>query len=89
MFRAPAHPRYLLHAVRQVAPFVQAAAAGRNLGGGVRLIPDLHPILRREAMAYRDLSPAPWREYDNLPVLQEATTCWAALMKCANGRDDE
>lgn len=82
LFRAPAHPRYLLPAVRQVVPFVRAAAVGRNLKGGVYPIPDLYPILQREAKTYRHLLPEPWHECNRLPNLRGVEQRWASLIMC-------
>lgn len=63
LFRVPAHPCHLLDAARQVVPFVQAAAAGIRLPGGIYPIPSLLPPLQREMERYRDPLPARWRAW--------------------------
>lgn len=40
LFRVPSHPRHLISAVRQAAPFVCAAAEEGKLKGGIYPIPD-------------------------------------------------
>lgn len=84
LFRAPAHPRHLLRAARQVVPFVQAAAAGHHLRGRIYPIPDLYPILRREADTYRDPLPVPWTEWNRLPTLRQVTARWTDLLAGTN-----
>ena len=82
LFRAPAHPRYLLPAVRQVVPFVRAAAEGNKLRGGVYLIPDLYPILQQEAKTYRHPLPRPWQECNRLLSVHEVKKRWTSLITC-------
>jgi len=66
LFHIPAHPRHLLPAVRQVAPFVRAAAEGKKLKGGIYPIPDMYSFLQEENKAYKDSLPRPWGEYGRL-----------------------
>jgi len=80
LFRVPAHPRYLLPAVRQVVPFVRAAAQGSNLRGGVYPIPPLYPILQREAKTYRHSLPKPWQECNRLLSVREVKMRWQSLI---------
>ncbi len=82
LFRSPAHPRYLLPAVRQAVPFVRAAAAESNLRGGLYLIPDLCSILHREAKTYRHQIPIPWKDYNQVPGPHEVKQRWASLIAC-------
>ena len=84
LFRVPAHPRYLLPALREIIPFVRAAAGGRHLRGGVYPIPDLYQVLRREAESYRHPLPAPWDKCNRLPHLQGVKTRWTRLLADAN-----
>ena len=67
LFRAPAHPRHLLSAVRQITPFVYAAAEGKKLKGGITPIPALYPFLKKENKAYKGSLPKPWQKYSSLP----------------------
>jgi hypothetical protein len=88
LFRVPAHPRYLLPAVRQVASFVRAAAGGGTLRGGVYAIPDLHPILLRESKTYRHPLPQPWKPCDRLPAMREVQIRWEGLLGATKGGQD-
>lgn len=83
VFQPPAHPRHLLPAVREVATFVQAAAAGAELPGGIYPIPDLYAALRVEAMGYRDLLPMPWRASARVPGIRAVGIRWAKLIRAA------
>ncbi len=89
LFRLPAHPRYLLSAVRLVVPFVRAAAEGKHLRGGVYIIPDFYSILQRESRNYRHLLPAPWKKYDKILSLKEVKKQWAFLINSRGGNDDQ
>lgn len=82
LFRSPAHPRYLISAVRQVAPFVRSAADGSNLEGGIYPIPNLYPALRREASTYRHPLPKRWRDCNRLPSLRGVRRRWSSLTAC-------
>jgi hypothetical protein len=86
VFRVPAHPRYLLSAVRQVVPFVRAAAEGANLSGGVYSILDLYPILQRETKNYRHSLPEPWKAYNRLLSIDEVKKQWILLITCTERR---
>jgi hypothetical protein len=85
LFRPPAHPRYLISAVRRIVPFVRAASHGNNLRGGVYPIPDLYPILQREAKRYREPLPRPWQECNRLPSLPRVKKKWSSLVRCIDG----
>ncbi len=79
LFRVPAHPRWLIPEVRQVAPQVHAAAQGKNFAGGIYAIPDFLPALRKEDRQYRHPLPQTWREYALLPSMRQARRRWEAL----------
>jgi len=79
VFRVPSHPRHLLSAVREIAPFVRAAAAGRKIKGGVYPIPILYPFMQKENKIYKDSLPRPWKKYSNLPHIHEIKTRWLLL----------
>ena len=89
VFRAPAHPRHLLSAFQQVVPCVRAAAEGHNLKGGIYPIPDLYPILQREARTYRHPLPKPWRDCNRFLSVQEVNKRWESLVKFTEGRPVE
>jgi hypothetical protein len=63
LFRIPAHPRYLQHAVRTVVPLVQHTIAGARMPGGIVGVRTLLPALRGECARYRDPLPARWRPF--------------------------
>ncbi len=84
LFRPPAHPRYLLRAVRLVMPIVRAAA-GQVMPGGIYPIPDLYSILRREHRVYRHPLPSPWGQHNHLPSLRTVTVRWVALGSHSEG----
>lgn len=79
LFRVPAHPRWLIPAVRQAAPRVQAAAQGKKLEGGIYTIPDFLPHLSKELNQYRHPLPQPWREFSALPSMRQARRHWESL----------
>ncbi len=81
LFRPPAHPRYLVRAVRLVVPFVRAAATGQALPGGIYPIPEFYPHLLRERRRYRQSLPPPWRHHDRLPSFRAVTEHWAMLIR--------
>ena len=81
IFRLPAHPNYLLRAVRSIVPFAKAVAADHDLPGGVYLIPNLYPELLRESKTYRDTPPERWREGNLLPGIDEVNKYWTFLAK--------
>lgn len=88
-FRVPAHPRHLLEAARQIVPFVQAAAAGIRLPGGIYLIPNLLPPLQREMERYRDHLPARWRAWGAALNARTVERGWIILMQAAGVRGPE
>lgn len=79
LFRVPSHPRHLLTAVRQVAPFVRAAAEGKEFKGGIYPIPELYPFLKKENKAYNDFLPKPWQKYSILSGISDVKTQWSLL----------
>ena len=79
--RVPAHPRYLLKGVRQIAPIVRAAAEGIHQAGGIYAIPALLPALRDETRRYRDRLPPRWRRGGEVPTGRAAGRAWATLRK--------
>ena len=81
LFRVPSHPRHLLSAVRQIAPFVHTAAEGKKLKGGIYTIPGLYPFLQKENKTYKGFLPKPWQEYTNLPGIYDVKTQWMLLTK--------
>jgi hypothetical protein len=79
LFRVPSHPRHLLSAVRQVVPFVRAAAEGEKLKGGIYPIPALYPFLRKENEVYKNIIPQPWRKHEYLINFELTKKKWAYL----------
>jgi len=79
LFRVPSHPRHLLPAVREIAPFVRAATEGKKLKGGIYPIPDLYPFLQEENKAYMDLLPSPWKRYSKLLDFNSVKKKWVFL----------
>ncbi len=79
LFRVPAHPRYLLPAVREIAPFVRGAVAGSQLLGGLYAVPFFLSPMEHEATAYRHAVPAPWAFAADLPNRAHADRQWALL----------
>src|SRR3989338_844005 len=79
LFRVPSHPRHLLSAVRQISPFVRAAAEGKKLRGGIYPIPALYSSMQKEKKAYRSLIPNPWQKYVMLPVRNKTKILWLSL----------
>jgi hypothetical protein len=80
-FRTPAHPDYLISAIREVTPIIKAAASNCHLRGGIYPIPDLYHILKREAKFYKDKLPDRWKEGNWLPNLDEVEKLWKFLVK--------
>jgi hypothetical protein len=68
-----------LSAIRQIAPFVRAAAEGEKLKGGIYPIPDLHQFMQKENKIYKDSLPKPWQKYSSLPSISEIKTRWLLL----------
>ena len=86
LFRVPANPQHLRAVVRLAAPFVYAAAGGRELPGGVYPIPEFSLALRREAERYRHPLPAPWASWGIVPGERVIQRRWAALTACLDRR---
>ena len=81
LFRMPSHPRHLLSAVRQITPFVCAAAEGNKVKGGIYSIPELYPFLRKENKVYKNNLPQPWQKYSGLPGEIDVKTQWLHLTR--------
>ena len=79
LFRVPSHPRYLIFAVRQAAPFVCVAAEGIKLKGGIYPIPSLYSFLQKETKRYKDSLPKPWQKYSTLPGIHSIKMRWLVL----------
>ncbi len=79
LFRVPAHPRHLPAAVKEITPFARFAASGGHLPGGIYHLPKLLPSLKKEATAYHDDLPEPFRQFDRLPTIQAAERRWELL----------
>lgn len=79
LFRVPSHPRHLLSAVREISPFVRAAAEGRKIKGGIYPIPSLYPFLQKESKVYKDFLPKPWKKYSGLLGILDTKTRWLLL----------
>ncbi len=82
LFQVPSHPRHLLSAVRQVAPFVRVAAEARHLKGGIYPIPTLYSFLQKENREYKDFLPRPWKEHSHLVSFNLAEKKWVSLKGC-------
>jgi len=82
LFRVPSHPRYLIPAVRQIAPIIHMASERKKLKGGIYPIPVLYPFIRKENKLYKDSLPKPWRKYTSLSNIGEIKTRW--LLRQAN-----
>jgi hypothetical protein len=80
IFRVPSHPRHLLSAVRQISPFVYAAAKGKKLKGGIYPIPSLYPYMKKESMVYKGSFPQPWQKYVHLLGIRGIETRWLSLI---------
>ena len=86
LFRVPSHPRHLLSAVRQITPFVRAAAEGNIVKGGIYSIPALYPFLKKEGRVYKDSLPKPWQKCSSLPSISEIKTRWLSLIDALKRR---
>jgi len=75
----PAHPRYLLPAVRKIAPVFQVDDKKRNCKGGVYPIPDFYSALIKESKMYKNYLPAPWSKFDNLPNTSGIKKKWETI----------
>lgn len=82
LFRTPAHPRFLIKAVREVSPFVRAAArSGVQIDGGIYIVPSLYSYLKAHEGIYRHVLPEPWREINQVPSLRYVSKQWNLLAK--------
>lgn len=81
LFQVPSHPRHLLSAVRQMAPFVFATSEGKKLKGGIYPIPEFYPSLQKEIKVCKDVLPDPWQKYSGLPSIKEVKARWQALKR--------
>ncbi|MCX6759790.1 MAG: hypothetical protein NTW46_00405 [Candidatus Nealsonbacteria bacterium] len=79
LFRVPSHPRHLISAVRQITPFIHAAAEEEKLKGGIYPIPALYPFLRKESKVYKNILPQPWKKYSSLSDISGIKTRWLSL----------
>lgn len=79
LFRVPSHPRHLLSAVRQIAPFVRAAAEENKVKGGIYPIPELYPFMQKENKFYKDTLPISWKEYGRLVDFNSVKRKWVSL----------
>ncbi|MFH1128958.1 MAG: hypothetical protein V1699_06080, partial [Candidatus Omnitrophota bacterium] len=79
IIRVPSHPRHLLSAVREISPFVRAAAEGIKIKGGIYPIPDLYSSMKEENKIYRGLLPRPWQKYTDLPSSIKIKNQWEHL----------
>ena len=80
LFRVPSHPRYLLSAVRQIAPIIHATVGVKKLKGGIYPIPTLYSFMRQEEKLYKDSFPNPWQKYVSLSDIGEMKNRWAYLL---------
>jgi len=78
-FRVPAHPRYLLGGVQQIAPIIRSAGCGKRVKGGIYPIPDLYSVLIKESKVYKDSVPRPWKKFNILSNTREAKKRWESL----------
>ena len=89
LFRVPSHPRYLLSAVRQISPFVLAAAEGQKLKGGIYPITGMYPFMKKENKVYKDFLPRPWKKYSGLPSIRDIKTRWLLLTHTKKTKQEE
>lgn len=82
LFRTPAHPRFLIPAVREVLPFVRAAVLGAKYNGGIYFIPSLYPVLQTYEKTYRHPLPNPWRGCNRFTSHHEVKKQWQLLLDC-------
>ncbi len=80
IFRVPSHPRYLIPAVGQIAPFVRADTEGKKLKGGIYPIPALYPFMQKDSIRYKDPLLKPWQKYSSLSNISEVKTRWLLLV---------
>lgn len=76
LFRVPSHPRYLLHAVRQIAPLVRASAAGKTLKGGIYPIPNLCSDMQEKRKISKDSLPKLWHRHDQPLEVEKIMVRW-------------
>jgi hypothetical protein len=82
LFRTPAHPRFLIPAVREVMPFVRAAVHGAKHNGGIYFVPSLYPALQAYEKTYRHHLPYPWRECNQFTSRHKVKKQWELLLGC-------
>lgn len=82
LFRTPAHPSFLIPAVREVMPFVRAAVHGAENNGGIYFIPSMYPDLQAYEKTYRHPLPNPWRECNQFTSHYEVKKQWQLLQDC-------
>lgn len=85
LFRVPAHPRHLISAVKEVAPFVRAVAGGARIKGGIYHVSQLFPFLQEEDKKYRHILPERWKKYGRLPRCSDVNEKWKVLEKHLRG----
>ena len=76
--------RFIISAVRQIAPFVRAATEGKKLKGGIYPIPAMYPVMKKESKVYKGFLPKPWQKYTILPSIREIKTRWLSLTAAKN-----
>lgn len=91
LFRTPAHPRFLIPAIREVMPIVHAAVYGTKNNGGIYFIPSMYPVFQVNEKTYRHPLPNPWQECNQLSSHSEVTRQWKLLqgetdLSCYNER---
>ena len=79
LFRVPASPRHLILAVKEVVPFVRAAAIGNRFPGGIYPVPSLFPYLQEEEKHYRHSLPDRWGKHNVLPTDTGARKIWKLM----------
>lgn len=82
LFRIPAHPRFLIPAVREVMPFVRSAVHGAKHNGGIYFIPSSYPVLQGYEKSYRHPLPNPWRRCNHFTSHHEVKKQWQLLRGC-------
>jgi hypothetical protein len=87
LFRVPSHPRHLLSAVKQITPFVCAAAEGNKVKGGIYPIPALYPFLQKENNTYKNILPHPWQKYSSLSNIKEIKSRWMLLRRASRRKE--
>lgn len=81
LFRTPAHPRFLIPALREVIPIVRAAVYGAKHTGGIYVIPGMYSALRAHEATYGDPLPNPWRGCNQFSSHREVAQRWKLLQR--------